>query len=98
MHEDDSRAFDDEDAFALPMDCDNYDENELFPSLPLGPDEKDIIVKEQQQQQQHELTAAIGDVFLPDAPELGGVDVHLPRFRDGDCVAKGGSGFTMVRG
>ena len=77
MNEDDLRAFYDEDAFAIRMD---YDENE-FPSLLLGPNEQ------QQQQQQHELTAAIDDVFLLDAPELGGgANVHLPRFRDGDYV------------
>jgi len=87
MNEDDSRAFDDEDAFAILMDYEKYDENG-FPSLLLGPNEEtNIIEKEQQQQQQHELTATIGDVFLPDAPEPdGGADVHLPRFRDGDYV------------
>ena len=87
MNEDDLRAFDDEDAFAIRMDYEKYDENG-FPSLLLGPNEEtNIIEKEQQQQQQHELTAAIDDVFLPDAPELGGgADVHLPRFSDGDYV------------
>ena len=52
MNEDDLRAFDDEDAFAIRMDYEKYDENE-FPSLLLGPNEEtNIIGKEQQQQQQ----------------------------------------------
>ena len=86
MNEDDLRAFDDEDAFAIRMDYEKYDENG-FPSLLLGPDEETNIIEKEQQQQQHELTAAIDDVFLPDAPELGGgADVHLPRFSDGDYV------------
>jgi len=85
MNEDDSRAFDDEDAFAILMDYEKYDENG-FPSLLRGPDEETNII-EKEQQQQHEHTAAIDDVSLPDAAELGGgADVHVPRLSVGDFV------------
>ena len=84
MNEDDLRAFDDEDAFASAMDCDNY-ENE-FSSLLLEGEETEIG-RRKKQQQQHEPAAAIGDVLLPDTPELGGrANDHLPRFRVGDYV------------
>jgi len=88
MNEDDLRAFDDEDAFASAMDCDNFYENE-FSSLLLEGEETEIgrRKKQQQQQQQHEPAAAIGDVLLPDTPELGGrANDHLPRFHVGDYV------------
>ena len=57
---------------------------------------ENIIEKEQQQQ--HEHTAAIDDVSLPDAAELGGgADVHVPRLSVG-ALAVWTYSFDRTRG